>query len=203
MVDPAGRGNSGGGYGRFHFYHLNGDWTMTTRTGRRSTLWDRLVGTGLGLMLMLGMAAGALADPSDNAIPANALVGTWRVTITTYNCVTNVQNPPIDSLLTFGDDGSLIETTSSLQFAAGQRTIGHGRWERMGSGAYRAVLEAFIMFATPSSTPPLQRGRQRVDQGITMTSRDSFTSDASVTFFNSSGTVTLSGCARASGVRFD
>jgi hypothetical protein len=64
------------------------------------------------------------------------------------------------------------------------------------------VFEAFIMFPT-AGPPPLQRGRQRVDQGITMTSRDSFTSDASVTFFNSSGTVLLSGCARASGVRFE
>jgi len=176
---------------------------MTTMTGRRQTLRDLVIGTGLGLMLMIGMTAPAAAEPDDNSIPAKALVGTWRVAITTYNCLTNVQNPTIASLLTFGADGSLIETTSSPQFAVGQRTIGHGRWERLGSGAYRAVFEAFIMFPTPSSTPPLARGRQRVEQGITMTSRDSFTSDASVTFFDTSGTVLLSGCARASGVRFE
>jgi hypothetical protein len=176
---------------------------MTTMTGRRQTLRDLMTGMGLGLMLMVGVTAPAAADPADNSIPAKALVGTWRVAITTFNCVTNVQNPTIASLLTFGSDGSLIETTSSPQFAVGQRTIGHGRWERLGSGAYRAAFEAFIMFPTPNSTPPLARGRQRVDQGITMTSRDSFTSDASVTFFDTSGTVLLNGCARASGVRFE
>lgn len=173
---------------------------MTTMTGRTAL---RHLMIGLGLVWLVGLTATAAADTSDNSIPANALAGTWRVTITTYNCATNVANPPIASLLTFGADGSLIETTSSPQFAVGQRTIGHGRWERLGSGAYRAVFEAFIMFPTPNSAPPLQRGRQRVDQGITMTSRDSFTSDASVTFFDTSGSVLLNGCARASGVRFE
>jgi hypothetical protein len=194
------RGKSGRGFGRFRFYHPNGDWTMTKTTGR-TTLRHLVIGLGLGWLV--GMAAPAVASPNDNSIPARALAGTWRVSITTYNCVTNVQNRPITSLLTFGADGSLIETTSSPQFAAGQRSIGHGRWERLGKGSYRAVFEAFILSATPNSTPPLQTGYQRVDQGITMTSRDSFTSEASVTFFDTAGTVLLNGCARASGVRFE
>jgi len=202
MVVRQGRVDSGGGLGQFYFYHLTGDWEMTMMTGRRLLLRASLVAAGLGLMISGGVATTAAAASNDNSIPAKALVGTWRVAITTFNCSTKVENPPFDSLLTFHDDGTMLEETSSLQFAAGQRTNGHGFWERMGKGAYRAVFEAFIMFPT-AGPPPLQRGRQRVDQGITMTSRDSFTSDASVTFFNASGTVLLSGCARASGVRFE
>ncbi len=175
---------------------------MTTMTGRLSFLRGSLLAAGLGLMMSIGAATTAAAAPNNNSIAAKALVGTWRVTITTFNCSTKVENRPFDSLLTFHDDGTMLEETSSGQFAAGQRTNGHGYWERMGKGAYRAVFEAFIMFPT-AGPPPLQRGRQRVDQGITMTSRDSFTSDAAVTFFNESGTVLLSGCARASGVRFE
>ncbi len=67
------------------------------------------------------------------------------------------------------------------------------------------------MFATNPAPPPpapaLQRGRQRIDQGIQMTSRDSFESDASVFFFNSTSddgvAPYFSGCAKADGVRFE
>jgi hypothetical protein len=114
-------------------------------------------------------------------------------------------------LLSFGSDGSLIETTSSGQFQAGQRSTGHGLWERTGPGAYRAVSEAYIQFATNPAPPPpapaLQRGRQRIDQGIQMTSRDSFVADAAVSFFNSTAdngvAPYFTGCARALGVRFE
>jgi hypothetical protein len=125
------------------------------------------------------------------------------VTITTYHCSTKVENLTFPSLLTFGADGSLIETTSSPQFAAGQRTIGQGRWERLGPGAYRAVFQAFIVSPLQLPTGVLARGSQSIDQGIQMTSRDSFVSDATVLFADPAGTPSFTGCARASGVRFE
>ena len=52
-----------------------------------------------------------------------------------------------------------------------------------------------------------ERQEQRIDQGIQMTSRDSFVSDASVAFFNSTAPNGVApyfiGCALASGVRFE
>jgi hypothetical protein len=73
------------------------------------------------------------------------------------------------------------------------------------------VSEAFIQFATNPAPPPpalaLQAGRQRIDQGIQMTSRDSFVSDAGVAFFNSTAANGVApyftGCAKATGVRFE
>jgi hypothetical protein len=182
-----------------------------TMSGRRSFLRTFTLATGLALL------AGATLTPAvatADGTGAKALVGTWRVTVTTYrNCDPLQPNQPFDSLLTFGEDGSLIETTSSAQFQVGQRSIGHGRWERTGPGSFRAVSEAFIQFTTTAALPPpppgpaLQRGRQRIDQGIQMTSRDTFESDASVFFFNSTtdnGVAPyITGCARASGVRFE
>lgn len=167
---------------------------MTTMTGR--------FGAAIACLVFLGLTATPALAQSSNSIPSKALVGTWRVTITTFNCSTQAQIATFPSLLTFHDDGTMLEETSSLQFAPGQRTNGHGYWERMNRGAYRAVFEAFIQFPT-AGPPPLQRGRQRVDQQIVMSSRDAFTSDATVTFFDTAGTVLLNGCARASGVRFE
>ena len=180
-----------------------------TMSGRRSFLRVTIAATGFALV-----AASTLAPTvatAHNGAGAKALVGTWRVTVTTFPCANpQAKNPAFVSLLTFGIDGSLIETTSSPQFQPGQRSNGHGFWERIGPGAYRVISEAFIQFPTNPAPPPapaLQRGRQRIDQGIQMTSRDSFESDASVFFFNSTSddgvAPYFSGCAKADGVRFE
>ena len=123
--------------------------------------------------------------------------------MTTYNCGTLVANPSFTSYLTFGADGSLVETTANPVFQPGQRSSGHGYWERTGRNFYRAVSEAFIQFTTAPPLPPFPRGYQRIDQGIQMTGRNQFEADATVTFFNPAGTVVLSGCARATGERFE
>ena len=183
--------------------------------GRKSFLRMSASATGLALLATASLnpaVANAQGALDTDGVGAKALVGTWRVTVTTYPCANpQATNPPFVSLLTFGKDGSLIETTSSPQFQAGQRSTGHGRWERTGPGAFRAVSEAFIQFATnpppPPPAPALQRGRQRLDQGIQMTSRDTFVSDAAVAFFDSTApngvAPYFTGCARASGVRFE
>lgn len=183
-------------------------------SGRRSFL---RVSTVAALVLLTAAAVNPTmaAAKGNDWLGAKSLVGTWRVTVTTYrNCDPLQPNLPFDSLLTFGWDGSLIETPSSPQFQPGQRSIGHGRWERTGPGAFRAVSEAFIMFTTTASLPPpppsplqLQRGRQRIEQGIQMKSPDSFEADASIFFFNSTSgngvAPYFSGCAKASAVRFE
>ena len=183
--------------------------------GRRSFLRVSAVAAGLALLATAAVnptLAHAKSAKGTDGVGAKALVGTWRVTVTTFPCANPAAtNPPFVSLLTFGEDGSLIETTAGMQFQPGQRSIGHGRWERTGPASFRAVSEAFIMFATNPAPPPpapaLQRGRQRIDQGIQMTSRDTFESDASVYFFNSpsdNGVAPyFSGCAKASAVRFE
>ena len=180
-----------------------------------SSIRKAVVGAGITILAAAALAPGlAAADVADsaNGIDARALVGTWRVTVRTFPCANpQAANPPFVSLLTFGEDGSVIEATSSAQFQPGQRSIGHGRWGRLGPGAYRAVAEAFIPFATNPAPPPpapaLQRGRQRVDQGIQMTSRNSFVADASVAFFSTPAddgiAPYLTGCATATGNRFE
>lgn len=185
---------------------------MNKLSGRRSFLRASILATGLALLASSTLVPAVATAKGSDGMGAKALVGTWRVTVTTYPCANPLAtNPPFVSLLTFGEDGSLIETTSSPQFRPGQRSIGHGRWERTGPGAFRAVSEAFILFATdpppPPPAPALVRGRQRLDQGIQMTSRNTFVSDAAVSFFSSTApdgvAPYFTGCATANGVRFE
>lgn len=144
-------------------------------------------------------APGRVYDPS----PITGLTGTWRVTVTTYDCATLVQNPSFKSLVTFNIDGTMIETTSAPLFQPGQRSSGYGFWERTGRNFYRAVSEAFIQFPSPPMGPPLKRGSQRIDQGITFQDRNHWTSHATTAFSDESGTVVLAFCASASAERMD
>jgi hypothetical protein len=152
--------------------------------------------------LTLGAAVTSTAE-AHNGPPASPLTGTWRVAVTTFNCATLVANPTFTSYLTFGADGTLVETTANPVFQPGQRSAGHGFWERTGRNFYRAASEAFIQFTTTAPLPPLTRGSQRIDQGIHMTGHDRFESDATVTFFNTAGAVLVVGCARAEGERLE
>jgi hypothetical protein len=141
--------------------------------------------------------------------PLAGLTGSWRVTVTTYSCSPATPAPSLTfkSFVTFSLDGTLVETTSSPLFQPGQRSSGHGLWERTGRNFYRAVSEAFIQFPTTPAPPApqrgLQRGFQRIEQGIEFTDRDHFTSTATATFFDEAGAIVISLCASAAAERMD
>lgn len=143
----------------------------------------------------------------DRSRVPSPLVGTWRVTTTPYSCTTGVSFPQFarPQLITFGDGGTVVEGSGSPDFQPGQRSPGHGYWERTGPQSFRSVIEAFILFTsvvTPPTPPRYVQGSQRFDHGIEFTDADHWTSYASVTFFNSAGTpVPPSGCARAAAER--
>jgi hypothetical protein len=149
-------------------------------------------------------AIGAAAQANPPVAPITGLTGTWRATVTTYNCSTLVQNPSFQSFVTFSLDGTLVETTAAPMFQPGQRSPGHGFWERTRRNFYRAVSEAFIQFSsTPPMGPPLKRGYQRIEQGITFSDRNHYSSEATATFFDESGAVVIALCASADAERMD
>jgi hypothetical protein len=173
----------------------------------------KVVHMGKGLMgklfwgsAAIALASGACAGSSDGFERSHfeELTGTWRVEVTTYNCETGVTNTPFVSLLTFGAFGTLTGTTANPVFLPGQRSPDHGAWKRTGRDYFTASTEAFIEFSTPpgSPTPPLVRGSQRIEQSIELNGKDSFRSDATLTFLDAGGSVVLTGCATANATRF-
>jgi hypothetical protein len=174
---------------------------MTTQTLFRALVAAASLAALSGPVAADGNAEGRFQAPT-------ALVGSWRVTITPYNCVTLAEFPQFSfqSVLMFNEGGTLLETTSNANFAPGQRSAGFGYWERTGPNFYHAVIEAFIQFTLPAPPPPpqpyYQRGRQVLTQGIEMVDNDRWQSLATVQFFDFSGTQTSpSGCAKAVGTR--
>jgi len=168
------------------------------------------------IALALSTAAGLATakDHDDERGEArDPLVGTWQVRVTPYVCgsdpiVTLPQNT-VDWYVTFGAGGTLLETNSNPRFMPGQRSPGHGHWERVGRRTYAAALQAFIQFTTEPFTPAgYLRGTQRFDMEIELVDADRWTSIADrwtslavVTFHDSGGNKYRSGCAVSEAVR--
>jgi hypothetical protein len=124
------------------------------------------------------------------------------------DCTTGAARPPFHSLLTFGSDGTLTGTTNNATFKPGQRTSDYGVWYRTQGTTFHAASEAFILFSSAASAAPpapaFARGVQRITQDIDIDPRspDVFTSQASVEFFDDAGNTVMTGCATATGARF-
>ena len=135
---------------------------------------------------------------SDESSSRHSLEGAWWVTVTLYNCSTGVKRPPFSSMLLFSRGGTLTETTSNPGFLPGQRSIGVGTWARDEHGTYSASDVAYIEFTGGAFT----QGTQKLTHSITLDNdADSFTDEATVQFFDSTGTVLMSGCASATATR--
>jgi hypothetical protein len=141
-----------------------------------------------------------------HARSSSFLEGSWRVTTTPYNCATGelLTFAAFEEYMTFGAEGTLTETTANPAFEPGQRSPGHGFWERTGPRTYRAVFQAFIEFTSVGTTPPRYvRGSQRADHGVDVIDANHWQSSAAVSFFDPSGTLLAGGCAASAGVRIE
>jgi hypothetical protein len=168
----------------------------------------KMMGAALAVLVLAAAAGSAGADGKAGHRPLRAAIeGPWQVTITPVDCDTGYEFSDFAflSYLTFGSNGTLIETTSSLSFQPNQRSPGHGYWEDTGNRTYRGYFQAFVRFDSVDPMPPerpYERGVQSVDQSIQMQGRNHWTSDAVVRFSNVSGEmVPPSGCAKAAAER--
>jgi hypothetical protein len=152
-------------------------------------------------VLSSGQTASA-QESDEHSRNGHGLQGTWRVQVTAADCTTGAHGPAFAAYLTFADGGTLTETTSNPALQPGQRTSGHGYWNRAGGHTYNAVSEAFILFDTPAHgpVPAFKRGVQRINQKIEVQD-DAFTSDAITEFTDAGGNTVSTLCAVATGQR--
>ena len=136
------------------------------------------------------------------------LVGTWQVTVTQVDCQSGTQlGPPFTSLLTFAQGGTMNEDTENPGFGRGQRGGGQGTWSDTGQSTYAARSVALIKYTTlpnqKTHNPGFEAGKQTISQNITFNDQSGqWSSIASVTFADASGTVYRQGCAVAAATPF-
>src|SRR5262245_5279930 len=98
----------------------------------------RFLGSIAGVALLLGSPTTSFAQ--------SELEGLWAVASTPRDCTTGaVLGPPIRSLMTFHQGGTISESAALLLFAPGQRSIGHGVWSHTGGLTFRERSLALIL----------------------------------------------------------
>jgi hypothetical protein len=176
---------------------------MTSRISKQFGTTGRtavLLLAGIGI-LGTGLIARTQSSQSGSE---KGLEGTWRVQVSTTDCATGLQGASFAALLSFAQGGTLTGTTTSPVFQPGQRTSDYGTWGRGDAHTYKAVSDAFILFnsAPNPPVPGFQRGTQRIMQSIQVNDNQ-LTSVASTQFFDLTGNLLMTGCATATGQRFN
>jgi hypothetical protein len=159
-------------------------------------------------VLTIGSPQRAAAQEYRDQPSVRTLEGSWWVQVTALaDCTSRTPLLSFPALLTFADGGTMTGTTANPGFAVGQRTPDHGVWYRARARhTFKASSVALVLFTTAPNfplTPGFQAGSQRLDQTITVTDSDHFTSDAVTRFFDASGHAYREGCATAVGQRFE
>jgi hypothetical protein len=151
------------------------------------------------LVLTFVLATTLIASAqSEHSASSKRLGGTWHIQVTLQNCATHAAMGSFESILSFHEGGTLSGTTSNPGFAPGQRTSDYGVWSFKGDHTYSAASEAYLLFANG----PFPKGTQRLVQAISVDG-DTFTSVATVQFFDVNHVQVIAGCAVATGTRFE
>ena len=137
----------------------------------------------------------------------NGLQGTWRVTVTPYNCSTRMPvGVPFHALLAFARGGTLSGASANSGFQPGQYSASFGIWRETGQRTYSAVTDAFILF----SGGPFPAGTQEIRHSIRVSADGNrFVDDASVHYFDVTDVPVppqaplIPGCATAAGQRLE
>ena len=164
----------------------------------RFNLWRRFYAATVAGVLVLSLGQAAAAQSGARGSGADKLVGTWTVQVTLADCTTGTPlGSPFPSLLTFARGGTETETTANPMFFPAERSPGHGVWSRIDDRNYSAASTAFITLN--GSLVKTQKITQAIQMGA---SSGSFTSAASVQFFDPAGNLLGAACATAAGQRF-
>ena len=169
----------------------------------------------IGLATIVVMAsAGIVAAHGDDHLASP--VGTWGIQVQIRDCQSEAPiGPPFVSLITLHSGGTLGETSGAEPaFAVGQRSAGHGVWEKISRRVYDARLISLVLFETgpnlpgsPGFNPALPvgpgffKGWDTVTQTLRFTDADHFTSTGTSAFFKEDGTLYREGCSTAIGQR--
>ncbi len=166
---------------------------------------------------LLVSSASTSPGQSNESASNNGLRGTWLVQVTLRNCATNTPLGTFNSIVTFHRGGTLSESTSSLVFAIGQRSAGHGHWAAEGDRSYRQRMVSLINFDTAPNlpgtpgfdpslpvTPGFFAGWATVSHTLKLTDADHASSVGTNEFFRTGETSPYRiGCSSAVSTRFE
>ena len=153
------------------------------------TLFRRL--TALSALVLAATISPALA--SDDNSDSGKLVGTWFTQASIRDCNSGVVLRTFSAINTFSSGGTMTDTTAAVSPAL--RSPGLGTWEKTLGQTYGATSVAFLF--NPAG---VWTGTQRLTHSIRFNG-DAIEFTSTNEIFDTSGTVTTTGCATAVGHR--
>ena len=122
------------------------------KMGSIQQLRDRWVAAGLVGVVVAAAAVTLAAHGGDRAASP---VGTWAIEVQVRNCQSQAAiGMPFLALMTFHNGGTLSESSGAeAAFAIGQRSPGHGTWEKIGRQAYAVRAISLVLFETGPNLP--------------------------------------------------
>ena len=151
-----------------------------------------ILGSLLGILIVISGAQLCASGQENNH--ERSIEGTWRTNVTPVNCQTGTAvAPAFPGLLGFNKGGTLAGTSTVAASV-------HGVWKR--EGGWENYSFAFTNFRYNASGVFI--GSQTVRQTAKLAaSGNEFTSSGTVEIFDTNGNVIGSGCAAATGTRFE
>jgi hypothetical protein len=150
------------------------------------------------LAALSGLVLAATLSPtpvraSDDNSESGKLVGTWFTQASIRDCNSGVVLRTFSAINTFSSGGTMTDITAAASPAL--RTSGLGTWEKAHAQTYSATSLAFLF-----NLGGVWTGTQRLTHSIRFNGGDiEFTSKNEI--FDTTGTVTTTGCATAVGRR--
>jgi hypothetical protein len=159
--------------------------------------------TGIVLLAAAVTASMETAFAQPGGSQARTPEGVWAVTATPRDCASGASlGPPVRSLITYHQGGTVSESAALALLAPGQRTLGHGTWAPGSGSTWVERLASIVVFDSATNPPGLKAGWVVSAQTITLTDADNFTSTGGVTFFDLNRQPYRQGCATRVGERF-
>jgi hypothetical protein len=151
-------------------------------------------------MSMTLMVPLALADEGGRW---GELVGTWLVKLAPADCVTGnpVPIPPIVTLFTFHEDGTLSASMQNYAATLVNRSLSHGTWRRKPASAPGAYTMKFIHLRYDFVSGIYLGTQEAVSQVALNGTAERFTASSTTRGFDPSGALQYSSCAMLSGER--
>ena len=160
----------------------------------------------VGRYMLIGLLLGSsVQGVSAQVSGSQALAGVWGIQVTLRDCATTAPlGPPIRSIVTFHQDGTISESAGALAFAPGQRSPGHGVWTHEGGNRFVQKMLALILFDSAPNlpvSPGFFAGWQTVTHHVDVTG-DTLTSSGTNAFFRVDRSQYRTGCSTATAERF-
>jgi len=154
-----------------------------------------MIFAGLSIVILLIALNATTGQITRKPISAGRFEGAWNVRVSITNCQTGAEIRSFDSITTFNDGGTVVDSTSGMPQML--KTPGHGVWAHTTGQNYAFKFKAFSFDTANNYTGyTIIQHEAHLDA-----SGDSYTSEGTLEVYSPTGMLVLTGCSTTTATR--